>query len=101
MIDDETAPVEIIIDGTLDLHTFRPAEVKTLIPAYLELCREKGVLQIRIIHGKGSGTLRSIVHAQLKRIGYVIDFRLGDETSGSWGATLVTLRPLEPPASTE
>ena len=101
MIDDEIDPVAIAIDGTLDLHTFRPAEIKTLIPAYLELCRKKGVLHIRIIHGKGSGTLRSIVHAQLKRIGYVIDFRLGDETSGSWGATLVTLRPLEPPASTE
>ena len=46
---------------------------------------------VRIIHGKGTGTLRTTVHALLQRSPLVHSFRLGDETSGSWGATLVTL----------
>ena len=91
-------PVELPIDGTLDLHAFRPAEVKELIPAYLEECRARDILQVRIVHGKGTGSLRRTVHAILDRLESVAAYRLGDEQSGSWGATLVDLRP--PPAST-
>ncbi|MGH8016956.1 MAG: Smr/MutS family protein, partial [Opitutaceae bacterium] len=58
-------PVEIPINGVLDLHTFRPAEVKDLVPGYLEECRARGILQVRLIHGKGTGTLRETVHALL------------------------------------
>jgi DNA-nicking Smr family endonuclease len=96
---DEFEPVPLPIDGTLDLHTFRPAEIKTLIPEYLNECRNNGILHVRIIHGKGTGTLQRTVHALLSRLDVVVDFRLGDETSGSWGATLVTLRPMKRPAS--
>lgn len=85
-------PIEIPIDGTLDLHTFRPSDIKSLVPDYLEECRKKNILQVRIVHGKGTGTLRRTVHATLDRLDYVIKYRLGDETSGSWGATLVVLR---------
>ncbi|ADW17727.1 Smr protein/MutS2 [Desulfobulbus propionicus DSM 2032] len=85
-------PIEVPIDGTLDLHAFRPSEIKTLIPDYLQECRENGILQVRIIHGKGSGTLRRTVHALLDRMEMVAGYRLGDETSGGWGATLVILR---------
>ncbi len=85
-------PIEVPIDGTLDLHAFRPSEIKTLIPDYLQECRENGILQVRIIHGKGSGTLRRTVHALLDRMEMVAGYRLGDETSGGWGATLVVLR---------
>lgn len=84
--------MEIPIDGILDLHTFRPRDLGDLIPDYLEACRERGILSIRIIHGKGTGTLRETVHALLRRRDDVADFRLGDETSGGWGATLVTLK---------
>lgn len=95
----EPEPVLLPIDGTLDLHAFRPADLKTLIPDYLEECRRKGILQVRIVHGKGTGTLRRTVHALLARIDIVADFRLADETGGSWGATLVTLRTGERPPS--
>jgi DNA-nicking Smr family endonuclease len=88
------APVEIPIDGTLDLHAFRPSEVGSLVSEYMRVCREKGILSIRIIHGKGKGVLRETVHSVLRRIPFVASFRLGDETSGSWGATLVELKPL-------
>ena len=88
---DET--IELPIDGTLDLHTFSPRELGDLIPAYLAECRQRGILEVRIIHGKGSGNLRRSVHAILTRLPEVSAFRLADETAGSWGATLVWLRP--------
>lgn len=92
-------PIVLPIDGTLDLHTFRPGDLKTLIPDYLEECQAAGILEVRIIHGKGTGTLRRTVHALLDRLNIVAGYRLGDETSGSWGATLVTLRATEQPPS--
>jgi dsDNA-specific endonuclease/ATPase MutS2 len=84
---------EIPIDGTLDLHTFDPREVKPLVRDYLDACRERGILLVRIVHGKGTGALRETVHGVLESIEYVEDFRLAGEGSGGWGATLVTLRP--------
>ena len=86
-------PVEIPINGVLDLHTFRPSDVGSLIPDYLDACRRAGILDVRIIHGKGTGTLRETVHAILHRQADVAGFRIGNETSGGWGATVVTLRP--------
>ena len=85
-------PVEIPIDGTLDLHMFHPRDVKQLVPDYLAACREKGILHIRIVHGKGSGALRETVHAVLRRLPYVIGFRLPGGDAGSWGATEVKVR---------
>ena len=84
-------PVEIPINGVLDLHTFRPSDLGTLIPDYLDACREEGIFDVRIIHGKGTGALRETVHAILRRRTDLVGFQLGDETSGGWGATLVTL----------
>jgi DNA-nicking Smr family endonuclease len=86
-------PVPLPITGELDLHTFRPADLGELIPAYLAECSTRGLREVRLIHGKGTGTLRTTVHALLRRSPLVHTFRLGDEHTGSWGATLVTLRP--------
>jgi DNA-nicking Smr family endonuclease len=91
----EPEPLELPIDGVLDLHTFRPREVKDLLPDYFAACREKGILQIRVIHGKGTGALRRTVHSILRRLPEVASFRLAGEDGGSWGATLVELRPRE------
>lgn len=86
------APVPLPITGELDLHTFRPADLGELIPTYLAECSARGLREVRLIHGKGTGTLRTTVHALLRRSPLVHTFRLGDEHTGSWGATLVTLR---------
>lgn len=85
-------PVHLPIDGTLDLHAFRPGDIKYLVPDYLEECRRAEILHVRIIHGKGIGNLRRTVHAVLERLAYVASYRLAGEDGGSWGATLVTLR---------
>ncbi|MDF1563663.1 MAG: Smr/MutS family protein [Deltaproteobacteria bacterium] len=90
----EDEVVELPIDGTLDLHTFHPREVKTLVPEYLEACRERGILEVRLIHGKGTGQLRERVHAILRRLDGVEHFALAGEDRGGWGATVVFLGPL-------
>lgn len=84
-------PVPLPITGELDLHTFRPQDIGELVPAWLAECRTLGFREVRIVHGKGTGTLRTTVHALLRRSPLVHSFRLGDEHSGSWGATLVSL----------
>ena len=88
-------PTHWPIDGTLDLHLFRPADVGDLVPGYLEECRKRGILQVRIIHGKGTGQLRERVHAVLRRIPSVVSFGLAPVESGGWGATVVELKPIE------
>ena len=88
-------PFILPIDGTLDLHTFHPGDVKDLLPEYLRACRERGILEVRIVHGKGTGALRRTVQALLERRTDVVSFRTADGAGGSWGATLVRLKPLE------
>ena len=84
-------PVEIPIDGTLDLHTFAPGDVSSLVEEYLWACLKKGIYEVRIIHGKGKGVLRRTVHARLEKHPNVIDFGLDSGPSG-WGVTVVHLK---------
>ncbi len=80
------------INGVLDLHTFQPGEVKDLVPEYLAECQKRGILQVRIIHGKGIGTLRRTVQSILEKLAYVDSFKTAEDDAGGWGATIVTLR---------
>lgn len=91
------AVVDWPIDGTLDLHLFDPAEVGDLVPEYLRACRERGILQVRLVHGKGIGALRRTVESLLGRLPEVAAWRTAGEDAGGWGATLVTLHPLRTP----
>jgi DNA-nicking Smr family endonuclease len=92
---DESEPIVLPIDGVLDLHIFHPQEIKELIPEYLAVCRERGILEVRVVHGKGTGALRKTVHSLLRKMPAVVSFRLAGEDAGGWGATLVILRPVE------
>lgn len=83
--------IQVPLDGTLDLHTFLPGDVADLVPEYLAACREHDIFQVRIIHGKGIGTLRRTVESVLSRLPYVESFRTAQEDAGGWGATIVTL----------
>lgn len=79
------------MDDQLDLHTFLPRECADVVEEYVRAAAEAGLTTVRIIHGKGTGTLRRIVHSVLESHPNVKAFALGDERSGSWGATLVEL----------
>lgn len=86
-------PVALEIDGVLDLHTFSPRDVPDLVPTYLDECRARGILEVRIIHGKGTGTLRRTVHAILDRRDDVVRYALapGHRAGGappSWSSGL-------------
>ena len=87
-------PIEIPINGELDLHTFRPNEIGELVPDYLEACRENDIFTVRIIHGKGTGPLRKGVHAVLDQLPYVLSYHTAPEWNGGWGATMVELKPI-------
>ncbi len=84
-------PVRIPIDGVLDLHAFRAEQVKDLVPEYLEECRRRGIYEVRIIHGKGTGALRRTVQSLLARSPIVAGFKTADLSGGGWGATEVIL----------
>ena len=84
-------PIEFQISNELDLHTFRPVELGELIPDYIGLCLQKNIFRIRIIHGKGIGTLRETVHSLLSRDSRVTRFELAGQEEGGWGATIAWL----------
>ncbi|MFT4177694.1 MAG: Smr/MutS family protein [Luteolibacter sp.] len=86
------------ITDELDLHTFRPSEIGELLPEYFRECLERGIFTVRVIHGKGTGTLREGVHRCLEKLPEVDSFQYpAGERSGSWGATWVFLRRKEEP----
>ena len=71
----------------------RPRDVKDLVEEYLRACRDEGVLQVRIIHGKGKGVQRRTVQVVCESLDWVRRYRTADEGQGGWGATLVWLDP--------
>jgi DNA-nicking Smr family endonuclease len=85
--------IHIPIDGVLDLHTFNPKEVASVVDAYLNACVDKDIYEVRIIHGKGKGALRRTVHALLENHPLVLEFKL-DTGPSSWGTTMVRLKAL-------
>ncbi len=90
---EEPSPVELPLDGELDLHPFRPQDTADVVASYLEACREKGVLLVRIVHGKGTGARKRQVEKQLDQLPFVVTRWAASERDGGWGATFVRLSP--------
>jgi len=93
MMSEEQDPVIISTDGTLDLHQFKPSDTKELVREFIFECKRKGIASGRIIHGKGIGTLREMVHSELRRSKTIKSFQLGDHNTGGWGATVFEINP--------
>ena len=89
---EELEPIELEITDVLDLHTFPPSDVKDLVREYLDQAYEKGLHELRIIHGKGIGAQRRMVRAILERDPRVVAYGDPPGEAGGWGATWVTLR---------
>ena len=84
--------IQFPVEDSIDLHTFRPGEVKDLLNDYLEEANVKGFKEVRIIHGKGTGILRRTVHTVLEKHHLVQSFKDAAPEAGGWGATLAILK---------
>ncbi len=91
--DDIPEEVQLPITGELDLHAFRPGDVGSLLPEYFAECRKRGILSVRVVHGKGTGALREGVHRVLEKSPDVAGWTWPAAANyGGWGATWVQLR---------
>jgi hypothetical protein len=89
--------VQVGLGDTLDLHTFLPKEVSSLLDEFIRVSQRDGLLLVKIVHGKGTGALRRRVHGLLANDPRVADFYNASPKSGGWGATVVELRPGKEP----
>jgi len=85
-------PVRLPIEGVLDLHAFAPKEIPSVVEEYLCQCRQAGLSEVRLIHGKGKGAQRAVVRRFLVSHPDVLSFADAPPEAGGWGATLVRLR---------
>jgi DNA-nicking Smr family endonuclease len=88
-VEDE-APVNIPIEDAIDLHSFAPADVVSVVDEYLHAAREAGFQQVRLIHGRGKGVQRAAVQRLLG--GHALVERFWDAPESHLGATLVILK---------
>ena len=92
--DDDEFPEEIVVptEDALDLHPFRPRDVRSVVESYLEEAIAAGFSEVRLIHGRGIGVQREIVRSLLSKHPAVERFHDAPPERGGWGATVVRLR---------
>lgn len=86
-------PVALPIEDALDLHSFLPRDVPSVVDEYLRAAHARGFTEVRLIHGRGIGVQRAIVQSLLAAHPLVAAYRDAPEERGGRGATLVRLRP--------
>jgi len=91
-MDEEPDPIILPIEDSLDLHTFAPRDVRSVVDEYLYQAAARGFSEVRLIHGKGAGTQRAIVRSLLATHPAVQRFFDGPPERGGWGATVVVLK---------
>jgi DNA-nicking Smr family endonuclease len=94
--DDVSEPIVLPIEDSLDLHTFAPRDVASVVESYLEAAQQSGFREVRLIHGRGRGVQRDTVRRVLAASPRVERFADATPDRGGWGATLAWLRPREP-----
>jgi DNA-nicking Smr family endonuclease len=87
---DADEPLHLPIDGRLDLHTFQPRDVASVVEEYVRAAHDGGLREIRLIHGRGTGVQRGIVQAALEKHPLVEAFH--DAPESHLGATIAILR---------
>lgn len=90
---EDPGPHRVPIEDSIDLHTFVPREIASVVEDYLEEASRAGIRQVRIIHGRGTGTQRQIVRSVLSRSPLVESYSEAPPEAGGWGATVAVLRP--------
>jgi DNA-nicking Smr family endonuclease len=90
----ENGAVRIPVTGDLDLHPFAPREIPSLVEEYVRECRARGILRVRLAHGRGRGVQRAAVRRTLLRMAEVLSIEDAAPEAGGWGATVAVLAPL-------
>ena len=81
--------MKIPIEDSLDLHTFAPRDVASVVNEYVTAAHEAGLREVRLIHGRGKGVQRGIVHQALAEHPLVVEF--WDAPESHLGATVARL----------
>ncbi len=89
---EESGAVEVPIEDSLDLHAFAPRDVPSVVGAYLERAAAREFREVRLIHGRGTGTQRAVVQRLLRDHPLVAAFGDAPPDRGGWGATVVILK---------
>jgi DNA-nicking Smr family endonuclease len=89
------SPLELPLTGDLDLHPFAPRDIPSLVEEYVRACRARGILRLRLAHGRGRGVQRAAVRRVLRGLPEVLWFADAPPLAGGWGATVAELAPLE------
>ena len=85
-------PIRVPIEDTIDLHTFAPRDVTSVVECYLEEAVRAGLREVRIIHGRGTGVQKETVRQLLAASPLVERFEEAPPERGGWGATIAWLR---------
>ena len=78
-------PFALPVDGFLDLHAFAPRDVRSVVEEYVAEAHARGLREVRIVHGRGTGVQRGIVQAALEAHPLVESF--WDDADSHLGAT--------------
>jgi DNA-nicking Smr family endonuclease len=89
-------PHDLPIEDSLDLHPFAPRDIPSVVDAYIRAAQERGLREVRLIHGRGKGVQRGIVQAALEKHPLVEEF--WDAPESHLGATVAVI--VGPEAST-
>jgi DNA-nicking Smr family endonuclease len=83
-------PHHVPTEDALDLHAFRPGDVRSVVEEYVRAAHEAGLREVRLIHGRGKGIQRGIVHAALEK--HPLVTRFYDAPESHLGATVAVLK---------
>ena len=89
-------PVRVPVEDSIDLHSFSPRDIPSVVEAYLEAACEAGFQEVRLIHGRGKGVQKEVVRRILSQHPRVTEYREAPPERGGWGATIVWLAPSRP-----
>ena len=88
MQDDDA--VRVPIEDAIDLHSFSPRDIASVVEDYLEAARQAGFAEVRLIHGRGKGVQRADIQRRLR--GHPLVEQFWDAPESHLGATIVRLR---------
>ncbi len=85
-------PIVLPLEDSIDLHTFAPKDIPSVVEEYIHECYLAGLYEVRVIHGRGKGVQRQIVRSVLEKNPLVSSFKDAAAESGGWGSTVVVIK---------